>query len=76
MRPEEKRKLREQAAVKLVENEITLDSKLLRRQIASLSSMISITNEEISNNLTGAIMILEIFEWLPKGEYIIKFKVV
>ncbi len=76
MRPEEKRKLREQAAVKLVENEIILDSKLLRRQINSLSEMISITNEEISNNLTGAIMILEIFEWLPKGEYTIKFKVV
>ena len=76
MRTEEKRKLREQAAVKLVENEIVLDGKLLKRQIESLSSMISITNEEISNNLTGAIMIFEIFECLPKGEYIIKFKVV
>lgn len=75
MRPADKRKVREQLALNRIKKEVKLDIKLLRQQIDTLSDIINITNDDISDRLIGAIQILEMFEWLPKGEYRIKFKI-
>lgn len=75
MKPSEKTKVRQKYALKEIKKEIVLDQKLLRRQINCLSSLTRIVNNEIGNSLVGAAQVLEIFEWLPKGEYTIKFKI-
>lgn len=76
MRPSEKRKIRETLALRRLQAPISLDSKLLRKQINSLSDLVQVTNDRIGEDLTGAVMILELFEWLPKGEYVISIKIV
>lgn len=72
MRPGEKRKIREVHALKKIEEPVILDQKLLRKQINTMSSLTHIVNDEIGDCLVDAEQVLEIFEWLPKGEYNIK----
>jgi hypothetical protein len=76
MRLEEKRKVREKFAVQRIIKPVILDTKLLRKQLNSLSDLTKIVNNEISDNLVGAVMTLEVFEWLPKGEHVVTIKIV
>ena len=71
----EKKSLREKYALKTIENPVILDSKLLKQQINTLSRLTAITNNEIGDLIIGAEQVLEIFEWLPKGEYVITVKI-
>ncbi len=71
----EKRKTREAYAIKKIENGVILDSKLLKKQINTLSKLTQVVNDEIGNDLVGAILLMELFEWLPKGEYMIEVKI-
>lgn len=72
MKQNEKRKLREESAVRKIMEPVRLDQKLLRKQINNASNLVRIVNDEIGDHLVGAVMVLEVFEWLPKGEYYIK----
>ena len=74
MRPDVKRDVREAYALKTIEKEVVVDSKLLRKQINSLSDLTRVVNDDIGDNLVGAVQFLEVFEWLPRGEYTIKIK--
>ena len=76
MNRNEKNKIRAAFALKKISEPVVLDSKLLREQINTVSQVINITNDDIAENLTGAIQVLETFEWLPKGEYHITVKIV
>ena len=76
MRPKEKRMVRETFAVNRIQEPIVLDAKLLRKQVNSLSDLTKVVNNEIGDDLVGAVMTLEVFEWLPKGEHIITIKIV
>lgn len=75
MRRNEKTKLREIYALKQIATLIKLDKKLLKEQINMLSNLTAIVNDEVGDCLVGALQVLEIFEWLPKGEYDIKVKI-
>lgn len=75
MNRQAKNKIRAAMALKKIEEPVILDSSLLRSQINTLSSIINITNDDISELLVGATQVLEIFEWLPRGEYTIQFKI-
>ena len=59
-------------AIKKIQEPVILNRKLLWKQINTLSQLIRITNNEISDNLIGINQVLELFEYLPKGEYVIK----
>ena len=72
MNRHEKNKVRADFALKKIKEPVILDSKLLRKQINILSQLTGFTNNEIGDNLVGANQVLEMFEWLPKGEYDIK----
>ena len=72
MKHNEKRKLREESALRKIMEPVRLDQKLLRKQINNASNLVQIVNDEIGDHLVRAIMVLEVFEWLPKGEYDIK----
>lgn len=76
MNKAEKRKIRENFALKKISEPVVLDSKLLRKQINTMSSLTHVVNNEIGDCLIGAEQVLETFEWLPKGEYIITVKIV
>ena len=76
MNRNEKNKIRAAFALKKISEPVVLDSKLLKKQIDTVSQIINITNDDIAENLTGAIQVLETFEWLPKGEYHITVKIV
>lgn len=76
MNRNEKNKIRAELALKKISEPVVLDSKLLREQINTVSQIISITNDDIADTLVGVIQVLETFEWLPKGEYEIKIKIV
>lgn len=71
-----KTKVRNEFALKKIEETIQLDSKLLKKQINSLSTLTTIVNDEFGDSIIGAEQVLEMFEWLPKGEYTIKVKIV
>ncbi len=75
MRRNEKTKIRETYALKQIATLIKLDKKLLKEQINMLSKLTTIINDEAGDCLVGALQVLEIFEWLPKGEYDIKVKI-
>jgi len=68
----EKRDIREAYALKTIQEPVKLDVKLLRKQINSLSDLTRVVNDEIGDNLVGAVHVLEVFEWLPKGDHTIK----
>ena len=72
MKQNEKRKLREESALRKIMEPVRLDQKLLRKQINNASNLVRIVNDEIGDHLVGAVMVLEVFECLPKGEYNIK----
>ena len=72
MKQNEKRRLREESALRKIMEPVRLDQKLLRKQINNASNLVQIVNDEIGDHLVGAVMVLEVFEWLPKGEYNIK----
>ena len=76
MRPKEKRIVREIFALQKITEPVILDAKLLRKQVNSLSDLTKVVNDEIGDNLVGAVMTLEVFEWLPKGEHVITIKIV
>ena len=71
----EKKNIREAYALKKISEEINLDSKLLSTQINDLSNLTRVVNDSIGDSLVGAVQVLELFEWLPKGVYTIKFKI-
>ena len=75
MNSQSKNKVRADFALKKISEPVILDSKLLKEQIKTVSELINITNDNIADTLVGAIQILEMFEWLPKGEYEIKIKI-
>jgi len=75
MKPSVKRKIREAFAGNRIKSPIILNRKLLRSQINTISSLTAITNDEIGDCLTGVLQVVELFEWLPKGEYTIKIKI-
>lgn len=75
MNRNEKNKVRAAFALKKISEPVVLDSKLLRKQINTMSSLTHVVNNEIGDCLIGAEQVLEIFEWLPKGEYDIKVKI-
>lgn len=75
MNRNEKNKVRAAFALKKISEPVVLDSKLLRKQINTMSSLTHVVNNEIGDCLVGALQVLEIFEWLPKGEYDIKVKI-
>ena len=76
MNSQSKNKVRADFALKKISEPVVLDSKLLREQINTISSLTHVVNNEIGDCLTGAEQVLETFEWLPKGEYEIKIKIV
>lgn len=76
MNRNEKNKVRAAFALKKISEPVVLDSKLLRKQINTMSSLTHVVNNEIGDCLIGAEQVLETFEWLPKGEYIITVKIV
>jgi hypothetical protein len=76
MNRNEKNKVRAAFALKKISEPVVLDSKLLRKQINTMSSLTHVVNNEIGDCLIGAEQVLEIFEWLPKGEYVITVKIV
>ena len=76
MNRNEKNKIRAAFALKKISEPVVLDSKLLRKQINTVSQVINITNDDIADTLVGVIQVLETFEWLPKGEYHITIKIV
>lgn len=76
MKAKEKKALREEYAKRRIEKQVVLDSKLLGKQITALSNLTRIVNDEYGDCLVGAVMVLEVFEWLPKGEYNIQIKIV
>ena len=76
MNRNEKNKIRAKLALKKISEPVVLDSKLLRKQINTISSLTHVVNNEIGDCLIGAGQVLEIFECLPKGEYHITVKIV
>lgn len=76
MRPEEKKKVRADYALKRISEPVSIEKKLLTKQIMTLSRLTTITSDDIGDDLVGANQILELFEWLPKGEYNINVKIV
>ena len=76
MNRNEKNKVRAAFALKKISEPVVLDSKLLRKQINTISSLTHVVNNEIGDCLIGAEQVLETFEWLPKGEYLITVKIV
>ena len=72
MKQADKKKVRADFALKRINEPVILDSKLLRKQINTLSNLTRTVNESIGDDLIAAIQVLEVFEWLPKGEYDIK----
>ena len=76
MNRNEKNKVRAAFALKKISEPVVLDSKLLRKQINTISSLTHVVNNEIGDCLIGAEQVLETFEWLPKGEYVITVKIV
>jgi len=76
MNGHQKREVREAYAVKKIQEPVILDSKLLRKQIDSLSSLTRVVNDDIGDDIVGAVQILEMFEWLPKGEYVVQIKII
>ena len=76
MNRNEKNKVRAAFALKKISEPVVLDSKLLRKQINTMSSLTQVVNNEIGDCLVGAEQVLETFEWLPKGEYNITIKIV
>ena len=76
MNRNEKNKIRAAFALKKISEPVVLDSKLLRKQINTISSLTHVVNNEIGDCLIGAEQVLETFEWLPKGEYLITVKIV
>ena len=71
----EQLKRRNALALKVIQETMILDQKELRKQIKTISKLVSTVNDEIGDNLVGAEQILETFEWLPKGEYTIRVKI-
>jgi hypothetical protein len=76
MNKAEKRNIREEYALKKIGEPIILDQKLLRKQINTMSALTRLVNDEIGDYLVGVEQVLETFEWLPKGEYVITVKIV
>ena len=76
MNRNEKNKVRAAFALKKISEPVVLDSKLLRKQINTISSLTHVVNDEIGDSLVGVNQVLETFEWLPKGEYHITVKIV
>lgn len=76
MNRNEKNKVRAAFALKKISEPVVLDSKLLRKQINTMSSLTHVVNNEIGDYLVGVEQVLETFEWLPKGEYVITVKIV
>ena len=76
MNRNEKNKVRAAFALKKISEPVVLDQKLLRKQINTMSSLTHVVNNEIGDCLIGAEQVLETFEWLPKGEYVITVKIV
>ena len=76
MNRNEENKIRAKLALKKISEPVVLDSKLLRKQINTISSLTHVVNNEIGDCLIGAEQVLETFEWLPKGEYLITVKIV
>lgn len=71
----EKRILRENYALKQIKEPVILNRKLLIKQKHTLSDISIITNETVYNDLVGIMQFVEVFEWLPKGEYTITVKI-
>lgn len=71
-----KTKVRNEFALKKIEEAIVLDSKLLKKQINDLSTLTTIVNDKFGDSIVGAEQVLEMFEWLPKGEHTIKVKII
>lgn len=69
-------KLRAVFALKQIREPLVLEHKLLTKQITMLSNLTAITNDKIGDLIVDVEQVLEIFEWLPKGEYEIKIKIV
>ena len=76
MNKQNKKQIRAEFALKTISEPVILNQKLLREQINTLSSLTRITNDKIGDNLIGAEQVLELFEWLPKGIYDVKIKIV
>ena len=76
MRAADKRKVREEYARRRIDKQVVIEKKLLTKQIMTLSQLTRIANDDIGDSLVGANQILELFEWLPKGEYNINVKIV
>ena len=72
MSKSEQLKYKQRVALKEIKKPVILNQKLLRKQINTISKLVSVVNNEIGDNLVGAEMVLETFEWLPKGEYIVR----
>ena len=70
-----KTKVRQTYVLNKIKETMVLDRKLLWKQINIISRLTAIVNNEIGDNLVGAEQVLETFEWLPKGEYVIKVKI-
>ena len=75
MKKTAKTTVRQTYALNKIKETMLLDQKLLRKQINTMSRLTAIVNDEIGDNLVGAEQVLETFEWLPKGEYIIRVKI-
>jgi predicted HTH transcriptional regulator len=75
MKRNEKNKIRALLALKNISKPVILDKKLLTQQTAMLSNISSLMNNDVADLLIGVLQVLEIFEWLPKGEYDIKVKI-
>ena len=75
MNRNEENKIRAKLALKKISEPVVLDSKLLRKQINTISSLTHVVNNEIGDCLIGAEQVLETL-WLPKGEYLITVKIV
>lgn len=67
--------LREEFSLAQIDKPVIIDQKELRKQIKNMSSLTHVVNNEIGDLLVGAEQVLELFEWLPKGEYTIKIKI-
>ena len=62
-------------ALDRIKEPICLDIDLLSKQINMISNLTAMANNDIGALLTGVNKILEIFENLPKGEYVIKVNI-
>jgi len=69
-------KLRQSYAKRRLEEPVVLNQKLLKEQINRMSNLSAIVNDDFGDALIGVTQVMELFEWLPKGEYNIKVKII